>query len=213
MIRIAKSEQVPESLNRTSAYNGEDVRMRLLWDQHSKCYACERTVVTDFEVEHFMSKSEHPDLRQEWRNLLLSCRYCNGKKSDRFDGMLNPLDVNVEDVVVQEVDYARGVARFSLTEVSDEGGRTIEFLDLLFNGRGRMRTIKEKQFFDYFVSVMNRFQGLVCDYLFNPRAENEENVRNELAVDKEFLGFKYWIVKGNRELERVFGEDVVWNKC
>lgn len=212
MIRVAKSEQVPESLSRTSAYDGEDVLRQLVLDLHGKCYVCERTVVTDFEVEHFMSKSEHPELRQEWRNLLLSCRYCNGKKSDRFDGMLNPLDVNVEDVVMQEVDYARGVARFSLTEVSDEGGRTVEFLELLFNGKGRMRTIKEKQFFDYFVSVMNRFQGLVCDYLFNPGPENEENVRNELALDKEFLGFKYWIVKGNGELERVFGKDVVWNK-
>ena len=59
---------------------------------------------------------------------------------------------------------------------------------------------------------MNRFQGLVCDYLFNPGAENEANVRNELAIDKEFLGFKYWIVKGKGELERVFGKDVVWNK-
>ena len=38
-------------------------------------------------------------------------------------------------------------------------------------------------------------------------------MRNELAVDKEFLGFKYWIVKENGELERVFGKDVVWNKC
>lgn len=213
MIRVAKSEQVPESLSRTSAYDGEDVLRQLVLDQHSKCYVCERVRYTDFEVEHFVSKAGHPELRQEWRNLLLSCRYCNGKKSNRFDGMLNPLDVNIEDVVVQEVDYALGIARFSLTEMSDEGGRTVEFLELLFNGKGRMRTIKEKQFFDYFVSVMNRFQGLVCDYLFNPGAENEENVRNELAVDKEFLGFKYWIVKGNEELERVFGKDVVWNKC
>ena len=53
----------------------------------------------------------------------------------------------------------------------------------------------------------------MCDYLFNPGAENEANVRNELAVDKEFLGFKYWIVKENGELERVFAKDVVWNKC
>lgn len=212
MIRVAKSEQVPESLNRTSAYDGEDVLRQLVLDQHSKCYVCERVRYTDFEVDHFVSKAGHPEMRQEWKNLLLACRYCNGRKSDRYDGMLNPLDVNIEEEIVQDIDFENGVARFSAVHGSEQAGMTAEFLGVLFNGRGRIRTIKEKQFFDYFVSVMNRFQGLVCDYLFNPGAENEANVRNELAVDKEFLGFKYWIVKGNGELERVFGKDVVWNK-
>ena len=141
MIRVAKSEKVSESLSRTSAYDGEDVRMRLLRDQHSKCYACERTEVTDFEVEHFMSKSEHPELRQDWRNLLLSCRYCNGKKSNRFDGMLNPLDVNVEEEIVQDIDFENGVARFSAVHGSEQAGMTAEFLGVLFNGRGKIRRI------------------------------------------------------------------------
>lgn len=167
----------------------------------------------DFEVEHFVSRSGYPEQRQQWRNLLLACRYCNGRKSYKYDGLLNPLDVNIEEEIVQDIDFENGVARFSAVHGSEQTGMTAEFLGVLFNGRRRIRTIKEKQFFDYFVSVMNRFQGLVCDYLFNPGDENEENVRNELAVDKEFLGFKYWIVKGNEELERVFGKDVVWNKC
>ena len=88
MIRVAKSEQVPESLSRTSAYDGEDVLRQLVMDQHSKCYVCERVRYTDFEVEHFVSKAGHPEMRQEWKNLLLACRYCNGRKSDRYDGML-----------------------------------------------------------------------------------------------------------------------------
>ena len=77
---------------------------------------------------------------------------------------------------------------------------------------GSSLPIKEKQFFEYFLSVMNRFQGLACDYLFNPGAETEDNVRNELSIDKEFLGFKYWIVKRNEMLFSVFGKDLVWNK-
>ena len=77
---------------------------------------------------------------------------------------------------------------------------------------GSSLPIKEKHFFEYFLSVMNRFQGLACDYLFNPGAETEDNVRNELSIDKEFLGFKYWIVKRNEMLFSVFGKDLVWNK-
>lgn len=42
---------------------------------------------------------------------------------------------------------------------SEQTGMTAELLGVLFNGRGKIRTIKKKQFFDYFVSMMNRFQG------------------------------------------------------
>lgn len=43
MIRISKSQIVPESLTETQTYDGEDVQERLLHDQHRKCYLCERT--------------------------------------------------------------------------------------------------------------------------------------------------------------------------
>lgn len=212
MIRIAKSDCIPASLSETSAYDGEDVLKQLIEDQHGKCYMCERVRYTDFEVEHFESKSQNPELRQEWRNLFLACRYCNGKKSNRYDAMLNPLEVNIEDEIRHDVDYGNGVARFSPISDSEQEVATAEFLEKLFNGSGKIRTIKETQFFDYFISVMNRFQELICDYLFDPVSKNEENVRNELAIDKEFLGFKYWIVKGNDVLSRVFGKDIIWSK-
>ena len=51
MIRISKSQIVPESLTETQTYDREDVQERLLHDQHRKCYLCERTRTTDFEIE------------------------------------------------------------------------------------------------------------------------------------------------------------------
>lgn len=212
MIRVAKSETVPESLLRTKAYDGEDVRQQLLTDQHRKCYMCERIRWTDFEEDHLANKSHYHEQRQKWRNLLLSCRYCNGKKSDKFDNMLNPLEVNIEEEIMQDIDFENGVANFSSVHGSEQSMMTIELLESLFNGKGKIRTIKEQLFFEYFLSVMNRFQGLVCDYLFNPRTETEVNLRNELSIDREFLGFKYWIVRKNDVLNMKFSKDMIWNK-
>lgn len=212
MIRVAKSKTVPESLSRTKNSNGEDVLQQLIADQHGKCYMCERIRRTDFDVEHFVSRSHNSALCQEWSNLLLSCRYCNGRKSDKFDNMLNPVEENIEDEIEQDIDFENGSASFVPVDDSDRSRQTARLLGILFNGKGKIRTIKEKQFFEYFISIMNRFQGLACDYLFNPMMETEANLRNELSIDKEFLGFKYWIVRNNDVLFRVFGKDLVWNK-
>ena len=90
MIRIAKSKEIPTSLISTRKYNGEDVKEQLLKDQHGKCYICERKLETDFEIEHLRAQSLHPELRQSWANLHLSCGYCNKKKSGDFNNILNP---------------------------------------------------------------------------------------------------------------------------
>ena len=37
-------------------------------------------------------------------------------------------------------------------------------------------------------------------------------VREELSIDKEMLGFKYWIIKKDEVLSQVFANDIIWNK-
>ena len=41
---------------------------------------------------------------------------------------------------------------------------------------------------------------------------NENIVREELAIGKELLGFKYWIIRDEPALNAVFGGDIIWNK-
>ena len=96
MIRISKSQIVPESLTETQTYDGEDVQERLLHDQHRKCYLCERTRTTDFEIEHHKSKKNFPESQHDWENLLLVCGYCNKRKASLFDNIVNPTVCNVE---------------------------------------------------------------------------------------------------------------------
>ena len=213
MIRVSKSSGIPASLTTTRAYDGEDVKRQLLQDQHDKCYICERVGVTDFEIEHRRSKECCPELRQDWNNLFLSCRYCNGKKLQNFDNTLDPLSANIEDEIEQNIDYENKKAVFIPKNVTESHSETVKLLDRVFNGTGNLRKIKEERFFEYFLSVMNRFQGLLINYLGDATLDNENAVRDELAIDKEFLGFKYWVIKNNTFLEATFGNCIIWNKA
>ena len=213
MIKVSKSEDVPESLSTTKAYDGEDVKRQLFKDQNSKCYLCERHLTTDFEIEHFKSKDNYSQLIQDWNNLLLSCRYCNGKKLNHFDNLLNPLTENIEEEIKQEVDFTNKKAKFTFIHDETEAGKQlIELLQRLFNGSKSIRTLREEKFFNYFISDINRFQETVNNYLLKPTPQTENEVRIALGIDKEFLGFKYWIIKSNSTLNSKFSKDIVWNK-
>ena len=55
--------------------------------QHEKCCYCEMKIPHEGHlkaVEHFKPKSVYKSLTNNWKNLLLVCAQCNGKKSDGF---------------------------------------------------------------------------------------------------------------------------------
>lgn len=212
MIRISKSQIVPESLTETQTYDGEDVQERLLHDQHRKCYLCERTRTTDFEIEHHKSKKNFPESQQDWENLLLVCGYCNKRKASLFDNIVNPTVCNVEEEITQRIDFNRKMALFSAIVTEESHQKTAELLNRLFNGKKGLRKIKEELFFEYTLSVINRFQKILNNYLMNPTTDNEQKVKDELQIDKEFLGFKYWIIRDNKFLYQIFHKDIIWNK-
>lgn len=212
MIRVQKSEHVPESLTTTQAYDGEDVKQQLLSDQHAKCYLCERILSTDFHIEHLRSQHHNDANRQNWNNLFLACSYCNGKKLANFDDIVNPAQTNVELAIKQEIDYSTKKAVFTALIDSAEIDRTIQLLKKIHNGQSFCRKIKEERFFEDILSSVNDFMQLVKAYLDSPTPESEEAVRSSLSVTKPALGFKYWIIKSNPTLEAVFSQDIVWNK-
>lgn len=214
MIRVRKSVLPPTSLSTTSAYDGEDVKRQLMEDQYSKCYLCERSCCTDFQIEHHKSQSQghYPELRQDWNNLFMGCSYCNGKKSDTFDNILNPTTTNIEDEIIQHIDFSNKKAVFS-SEIDDVShNETIDLLSRIHNGTQPARKIKEERFFEYALSVVNEFLSRVREYQNNPTEVTEKAVREGLSIDQEMLGFKYWIIKDNPQLYAVFANDIVWNK-
>lgn len=191
MIRVQKSEHVPESLTTTQAYDGEDVKQQLLSDQHAKCYLCERILSTDFQIEHLRSQQHNDIDRQNRNNLFLACSYCNGKKLANFDDIVDPVQTNVELAIKQEIDYTTKKAVFTPLIDSAEIDRTIQLLKKIHNGQSFCRKIKEERFFEDILSSVNDFKQLVKAYLDNPAPESEEPVRSSLSVTKPALGFKY----------------------
>ncbi|MDE7165552.1 MAG: hypothetical protein K2O17_00795 [Bacteroidaceae bacterium] len=214
MIRVAKAPNVPQSLTTTQRYDGEDVKRQLFIDHSEKCYLCERHLCTDFEIEHHKSKTHYPHLTQDWNNLYLTCRYCNGKKLENFDNTLHPATINIEDDIIHSIDFRNKHAKFTAnsTNLSPKHQETIELLTRIYNGTGKSRKIKEERFFEYVIRKLNDFQQLIINYQKDSSSENESLIRKELQIDKECLGFKYWIIRNNATLYSMFAADMVWNK-
>ncbi len=212
MIKVYKSTNIPSSLITTSAYDGEDVKQQLLADQHEKCYICERNRDTDFEIEHHKSQTNHRELIQDWENLFMGCGYCNRKKSNAFDNTLNPSECNIEDEIEQRIDFVNKKVVFKSKSDDVQHYETVAMLDKIFNGTKHVRNLKEEKFIEQVLSIINRFQNLVCTYLRNPNIETTKAVKEELAIDKEMLGFKYWIIRDTPALYKVFSGDIIWNK-
>lgn len=208
MIKIRKSQRAPQSLTTTKKYDGEDVKRQLLSDQDSKCYLCERLLGTDFEIEHFAGREGN--LINDWNNLLLSCGYCNRKKSNNYNNLLNPLHNNIEEKIQQRLNISTKKVDFYSAESSEEIESLKSLLGSIFNGVGKMRKEKEKIFYEDFVSKIDYFNELLLQYINDKTTENRDKVLGELGIDREFLGFKYWIIKDNNVEE--FYDDIVWNK-
>ena len=214
MIKVFKKPTPPESLTAQKRYDSEEVKQQLIADHQGKCYLCERTVTTDFQVEHLHSQEHFPEEKYTWHNLFLSCSYCNGKKSNLFDNILNPAQDPIESLIIQELDYLnkRAVFKSAKAPLSTEVQQTLSLLERIFNGSHKMRKIKEERFFEDFLSKMNAFQKAINNFLVADNKQTRLALQEELATDREFLGFKYWIIQSNPKLLCEFAKDIIWNK-
>ena len=94
MIRIDRAPCPPALLSRNPSkdrFRNKQV-VRTLWEmQHRKCCYCEQEIPEEGHakaVEHFRPQSVYRLRRNDWRNLLLACPQCNGRKSDKFPVIL-----------------------------------------------------------------------------------------------------------------------------
>lgn len=213
MIRVHKSSVAPASLASKTRYDGRDVLEQLEADAHGKCYLCERRLTADFEVEHLKSQKNYGKLTCDWNNLLWGCGYCNRKKGDNYDDVLNPVTVDIEDEISQVVDFVNKKVIFTPTGTSTlQHELTIKLLSSIFNGLKLLRTKREQNFYNYVASRISTFQNLIVEWLKNPCEETREPIIEELFIESELLGLKYWIVKSNPTVETEFGKYTVWTQ-
>ena len=210
MTRVRKSKVEPENLS--ISYRNDNVYGELLKNQDDKCYLCERIVSTNYQIDHLKSKNNFPNLEKNWKNLFLTCDYCNQKKSNNFDNILNPEDYDIEKIIKHSNEFFNKKVIFSSGENSDEIEETIRLLSKLFNGNNGLRNKKEERFYDEFIQKFNIFLKIINDYLSISKEEYRNKIENELNIKSEFLGFKYTIIMENQTLKQDFGHLIIWNK-
>ena len=77
--------------NNAQRWDHSSVRSTLRQMQHNKCCYCETRLTDSYiEIEHFKPKAHFPELEQEWTNLMLACRHCNGAKFDSQEAIVDP---------------------------------------------------------------------------------------------------------------------------
>jgi len=214
MIRVAKSNDSPPSLlvENCTKYNGQDVEKTLYSDQYGKCYLCEQNTLNYYQIEHFKAKAAgfFPDLKYTWSNLFLSCSYCNGRKPNNYD-ILDPCNNNVEDIVYHKLDLRAKSVVFSSFNADVQGSYTVSLLDRLFNGKNKLRDRKAEVLYENLQREMIFFLGILLEYKTTPTPENKQKIIDSLLITKEFLAFKYWLVKDNN-LYNDFQEHMTWNR-
>lgn len=89
MIKIKRADcpRVLRKPKAKAAYRNKRV-VKTLWDmQFEKCAYCEMKIPCEGHqktVDHFRPKGIFKSRVNDWKNLLLVCAQCNGRKSDRF---------------------------------------------------------------------------------------------------------------------------------
>jgi uncharacterized protein (TIGR02646 family) len=212
MIRVRKSGAPAELAQ--SGYTCEAVRQALIQDGDQKCFICERLRDTDLQVEHLQSRTNYPELENDWNNLYIACDYCNKRKSSYHDDMLHPDQYDVEDLIEHHVDLMGEVAQFSSAQTTADVQSTIRLLSKVYNGArtiGKPRRVLEQLFWDNFKKEYVYFLKVVNAYLAG-KPDAEVAVRELLDVKEEYLAFKYHIIKNNPVLMQTFQNDIVWNK-
>lgn len=216
MIRVEKRIDIPQTLRveNCNKYDGQDVQEALLDDQKGKCYLCEQKTGKSFQIEHLRPKADDcfPELKFTWSNLFLSCPYCNGRKPNHLHQLIDPTQINVEDIIVQRIDFANKKMTFSSSLNDEPIQQTISLLNKLMNGQNDMRDMKCEVLYDDISSDIKSFISLLIKYKTEKSEENKQAVIDSLKVDKEFLGFKYWIIRDKQDLYDEFREYLLWNK-
>ncbi len=161
-----------------SVWNKDFIKTALLKMSHGKCCYCECKIDEEskyLEVEHFQPKSLFPLLVVYWKNLLPSCKRCNGIKSNH-DTVAEPIIHPVRD---EPKDHIRFRA-YRFYEKTTLGKKTIEVVDL--NDRVRMKLMEKRfEIGERIITELSVLEDLALDFQNNV---NTSPKRQKLIVGK-----------------------------
>jgi len=169
----ADPEAFKRSIRSSGAFDSKifshtSVREQLLDDQNEKCCFCEKGREHVHEVEHFRPKKavrqrkrdplEYPGyywLAYEWSNLLMACRFCNGRKGTLFPlcdpnarAQSHTDELEAEEPLLVQPDKEDPADHIAFREhvaipLTDRGERTIDVCGL---NRDQLRSDRREAF-------------------------------------------------------------------
>ena len=121
----------------------------------SKCYICEDKPkdVKNLTVDHIVSKDNDPRLEYVWGNLLLACMRCNGDvKGSKYNGIINPCEIDPEEVIVFGMSYDRRNVAIATNSSDKAVLETKQLLDEVYSDRMLTRKLTaELNTFDRYI--------------------------------------------------------------
>lgn len=209
-MRIEKGA-LPESVSQWIAHSrAKQVRnfSKLVYeyghtDQNGKCYLCERSLTTDINIDHLRPYSKDEAGRFEWNNLFMCCSRCNTIKGEGYIDLPDPTQHNIAREIRHTVFLDK--KKFVFTPVNKIFPGELTLINLLTNiFEPEERQLKSESFRNYVFGKLVEFHNLCELYLIAPTTEHYYDLERALRPDKEFLGFKYWIMQDDEKLKEDF---------
>ncbi len=229
MIQINRGPK-PESLTkpniefRENDYKNEDVRTAMKDMQHRKCCYCERNLEELDEIEkegeHFVPRSSpsHKNagetqwhLVNDWSNLMLACRACNGTKlgNPPFDAegirlIIDPTDLSINPE--NEIKFKLKIDIFfdyDTNQSSNLGAYTIEKIGLtkrtFLKGKFRKSWIIINDLFLDLITAIENQDGVQIN-------EFKQQIKDISKANKPFTAFHRAVVQ--QRLEKLNNVDI-----
>ncbi len=163
---IASGKDRPDS----TKYAHKDIVTTLFTMSHNKCFYCETLVESNREIDHFIEVSENKEFAFDWNNLMLSCKNCNNKISNRnipVVEVLNPCK-DTDEEINKHLSYENE----TITFLTEKGEKTVKKFKLLSPDLEFLRLKKLVEFM--------RFMDIIKDKMIseNRQTMNENEIKD-----------------------------------
>jgi len=209
----AEIMRAQEFLNNSNGkYNNDDVLQALSLIFYNKCYICENSYSTTYNIEHLVPHRGNAALKSDWNNLFLSCGHCNNIKSDKYDDILDCTQIHPDKSIsfqytayIYDADDDESV-RIKPLEQNDSTINTVKLLNDIYLGTTCMKKIESanlrKLLHDEMIKFKSDLQAYE-KYLSNNDVDAIEDViellKRHLDCSSAFTAFKRWYIIDNRE--------------
>jgi hypothetical protein len=201
MIKLTK-RPLPDgvTIKRENDYRSGVVFKMLTDDFFDKCYICEDNLHKDANVEHIIPHRGDKALQYDWDNLFLACSYCNNVKGDDYIGIINPLEVDPEELFELSLNVDDEL-REKVVIHKIKGGKdvdiTICLLDAVYNGaKTDMKNYARLQLLSKLSNELIWFYEKFNEYKDNPDSVNREVLVSLTSDASPFAMFKRGIMRG-----------------